>query len=364
MKKLLIIILLAAGGLFVFFQAKKDQSAENTPAPQSAPGQEVEVVVSDLNIPWDVDFLPSGEVLITERPGNLLVITGTERKVIKISGVVHTAEGGLLGIAVHPRFSENHWIYLYLTSTEGGRTTNRVERYVLSVADSAVSERKVIISGILGSAVHDGGQLEFSPDNFLFITTGDAGDERLAQDKTSLNGKILRVQDDGSIPKDNPFGSAVYSYGHRNPQGLAWDSEGRLWATEHGPSGTETGNDELNLIEKGKNYGWPVIRGSQTRQGMETPVIESGRNETWAPAGLAFWEGRLYFAGLRGQALYAYDPGRAELKKFWAGRYGRLRAVKRGPGGLYVTTSNRDGRGNARSGGDKLLLIKDSGILK
>ena len=212
--------------------------------------------------------------------------------------------------------------------------------------------------------MHDGGQLAFGPDEMLYISTGDANIQNLAQDKNSLNGKILRLHDDGSVPDDNPFGNAVYSYGHRNPQGLAWDDNSSLWAAEHGPSGLETGNDELNLIEKGKNYGWPVIRGQEAKAGMEKPVIESGRNETWAPSGLAFFAGRLYFAGLKGETLYAFNPGNAELKKYFAGQYGRLRAVKTWLGGLYFTTSNTDGRGNPTGGDDKLILIRVSGILK
>ena len=216
------------------------------------------------------------------------------------------------------------------------------------------------MQGIRGSSVHDGGQLAFGPDNLLYITTGDSGQGQLAQDKNSLNGKILRVRDDGSIPEDNPFGNAVYSFGHRNPQGLAWDDGGRLWATEHGPSGIDggRGQDELLFIEKGQNYGWPVIKGDAVKDGMTTPVIHSGTAETWAPSGLAFWKGRLYFAGLRGETLYSYDPGVRKLTRYFAGEYGRLRGVTAGSKGLYITTSNRDGRGQVRAGDDLLILLR------
>ena len=325
--------------------------------------ESIEVLVSNLEVPWDIDFLPGGQMLVTERPGKLVLIDQAQH-VIPISGVRQTAEGGLLGLAVHPEFASNHYIYLFLTSQENGALVNRVERYRLS--GNKVSDRTVILEGVRGNSVHDGGQLEFGPDKLLYITTGDSGQGNLAQDKNSLNGKILRIKDDGLIPEDNPFGNAVYSYGHRNPQGLAWDDKGQLWATEHGPSGIDggTGMDELNLIEKGKNYGWPVIKGDAARQGMVTPVIQSGANETWAPSGLAFYQGKLFFAGLRGQTLYEYDLHSGDLKKYFVKVYGRLRAVKAGPEGLYITTSNRDGRGTPKAGDDKLILIPGFEALK
>jgi len=183
------------------------------------------------------------------------LLVDKEKQVIEVEGVEATGEGGLLGLAVHPQFVENQYLYLYLTSKEEGGVVNRVERYRL--VENQLEEREVMVVGILGAAYHDGGRMEFGPDGKLYITTGDAGQPNLAQDKESLNGKILRINDDGSVPEDNPFGNQVYSYGHRNPQGLAWDSQERLWATEHGPSGLQTGNDELNLIVKGRNYGWP-----------------------------------------------------------------------------------------------------------
>ncbi|OGE76307.1 MAG: hypothetical protein A3C85_01455 [Candidatus Doudnabacteria bacterium RIFCSPHIGHO2_02_FULL_48_21] len=372
------IFLLIAGFALVFAVIKYNQPAEEntiiTPAPPPSPqvAAPLEIIATGLQIPWDVDFLPDGEILVTERPGNLLVID-QEKKVIKISGVRQTAEGGLMGLAVHPEFSKNRWIYLYITSQSGRGVINRVERYRLENND--LSERTVIIDNIPGSEVHDGGQIEFGPptpagsgqvEHYLYISNGDAGNQSLAQDKNSLAGKILRLRDDGSLPADNPFGNAVYSMGHRNPQGLAWDSSGRLWSTEHGPSGLQTGHDELNLVEKGKNYGWPLVRGDEERAGMTKPFIHSGASETWAPAGLAFHNGKLYFAGLRGQTLYAADSQNAAagLQKFFMKTYGRLRAVKSSAEGLYFTTSNRDGRGQPKDGDDKLILVRDPGALK
>jgi glucose/arabinose dehydrogenase len=224
-----------------------------------------------------------------------------------------------------------------------------------------LQEDKIILNNIPAGTNHDGGRIKFGPDGYLYITAGDAGEQDAAQDINALNGKIHRVKDDGSIPPDNPFpGSSVYSYGHRNPEGLAWDDKGRLWATEHGSSAT----DEFNLIEPGKNYGWPVIRGDETRDGMVTPVINSG-SETWAPSGVAYYQGSMYYTGLRGVSLFqaVINGTSATLKRHLQGAYGRLREVVVGPDGFfYVLTSNRDGRGNPVSGDDKLIRIDPRGL--
>lgn len=321
--------------------------------------QEMEIIATGLEIPWDIAFLPDGRMLVTERSGKLLMV-GKETKTIKeIEGVMHKGEGGLLGIAVHPQFEKNNYIYLYLTTLDNGDIANKVERYTL--VKDVLGNRKVILSGIRGSSNHDGGQLAFGPDGYLYITTGDAENPDLAQDKNSLNGKILRIKDDGSIPQDNPFKNAVYSLGHRNPQGLAWDVSGTLWETEHGPSGFQTGYDEINRIEKGNNYGWPVIRGDAKKEGMVSPVLQSGGRDTWAPAGLAYRNGSLYFTGLRGEALYEAKINKdntVTLVVHYKKEFGRLRGVTVGPDGkLYVSTSNKDGRGRVKEGDDKILRI-------
>src|SRR3989344_2299693 len=322
---------------------------------------DIEVVAENLEIPWEVAFLPSGELLVTERPGRLLKI-GQDKKVFQISGVRHIGEGGLLGLTLHPDFENNNLIYLYLTSTDNGEVVNRVERYKLE--NDTLTNREVILEGIGGASNHDGGRIKFSPDGFLYITTGDAQNSKLSQDTNSLNGKILRVTADGEIPSDNPFGNAVYSYGHRNVQGLAWDSEGRLWATEHGRSGILSGLDELNLIEKGKNYGWPDIQGAETKAGMVSPIIHSGASETWAPSGAEFFNGSIFFAGLRGETLYQAKLSEGKvtsLIKHFSGEYGRLRTVRLGPDGyLYVLTNNRDGRGDPKTDDDKIIRFKTS----
>ncbi len=329
----------------------------NPASTQAGPVEEV--VAKDLRAPWELVFLPDGSMLVTERAGSVVRITPT-KATIPVAGVVAVGEGGLLGMALHPDFQNNQRVYVYATTRVGGALTNRVESYRLE--NNTLRDRKSILENIPGSSNHDGGRIAFGPDGYLYITTGDAEKPELAQDVTSLAGKILRVRDDGSIPESNPFGNTVYSYGHRNPQGLAWDDQGRLWATEHGPSGLQSGSDELNRIESGKNYGWPVIRGVETKVGMVSPVVNSGTKETWAPAGMAYANGKLYFTGLRGQSLYVGKinaDATVDLSVQLRNTYGRLRAVVLGPDGfLYITTSNTDGRGKITAGDDKIIRLK------
>jgi len=316
-----------------------------------------EIIARDLKIPWEVVFLPSEEILITERPGNLLII-GENKENIEILGVTHNAEGGLLGMALHPDFQENSFVYLYITNKKNNIISNRIERY--KFVDNSLTEKEIIIEGIPGAPYHDGGRIEFGPDGLLYVTTGDATKSELAQDIDSLAGKILRLKGDGSFPEDNPFGNAVYSYGHRNPQGLAWDSEGNLWSTEHGRSGRLSGMDELNLIKKGNNYGWPIIQGDEAKEGMETPKANSGPDETWAPAGMVYHSGSIFFSGLRGETLYEAQIENGEvikLKSHFRKEFGRLRAVVKYNDDLYISTSNTDGRGKVKEGDDKIIKI-------
>ena len=335
-------------------EPKTETNAEKTEPEIKTP--DIQIIAQNLQIPWEIAFLPTGEMLTTERPGNLLKI-GLDKTVIKIEGVQHVGEGGLQGLALHPDFANNNWLYLYLTTKPDDSLINRVERYKL--VGNTLTEKTVIIDNIPGAQYHDGGRLKFGPDNKLYITTGDATQSSKAQDLNYLGGKILRLNDDGSIPQDNPFkNSPVYSSGHRNPQGLAWDNLGQLWATEHGRSAPLSGYDELNRIEKGKNYGWPVIQGGEAKQGMVTPVINSGPNFTWAPAGAIYLDGSIFFAGLRGEALYQYNLETKEFKTHFFKDFGRLRAVVVGPDGfIYVSTSNKDGRGEVKEGDDKIIKI-------
>jgi len=354
-------IIVITGTLNSWFFKPTDSSIEpgiSTDKKSQTAKDPVEVVAAKLTVPWEVAFLPNGDLLVTERSGTIKRI-GTDNKTYTVGNVEQTSEGGLLGMALHPKFSENNWLYLYFTTKTGDTLSNKIERYKLT--DSGLTERTDIVTGIPAASNHDGGRIAFGPDGYLYVTTGDAGNQSNAQDKTSLAGKILRLQDSGTPVADNPFGNAVYSYGHRNPQGLAWDKDGQLWATEHGPSGTESGHDELNLILKGSNYGWPTIRGSQTQEGMEAPEAHSGSEETWAPAGMAYHDGSLFFAGLRGQTLYQAKIGQnnqVTLKAHFKQTYGRLRAVVAHDGYIYFTTSNTDGRGQPKTNDDKILRIK------
>lgn len=326
---------------------------EPTPTPEL-----ISTAVQNLQTPWEITFLPDGRLLITERSGSLVLIDADSER-IPIVGVLEQGESGLLGLALHPEFDQNGLLYLYMSYQGAGSLLNRVERYQFD--GKVLSDRMVIIDQIPGDVNHDGGRIEFGPDGLLYITTGDASYGPNAQDINSLAGKILRLHDDGTIPADNPFGNAVYSYGHRNPQGLAWDEQGQLWSTEHGPSGLGSGYDELNLIEIGGNYGWPDIQGDQTRVGMISPRLQSGGNETWAPGDLEIVDGVAYFTGLRGSTLYSVplnDIRPETLQRHFASEYGRLRALRLGSDGLlYVGTSNRDGRGSIRAGDDKIFRI-------
>lgn len=342
----------------IFAVGKIAHETEKQPLVAQQLEKDTEVIAENLNIPWGVAFLPASpaggpndEILVTERPGTLLLIKNRQK--ISIEGVEHVGEGGLLGIAVHPDFNNNRYVYLYYTySSTSDNTLNRVVRFQLE--NSKLTIEQVIVDVIPGAVNHNGGRIKFGPDKFLYIATGDAQNPSLAQDKNSLAGKILRVTDEGKVAPGNPFGNLVYSYGHRNPQGLTWDNQGRLWATEHGSQAL----DELNLIEKGVNYGWPVIQGDQMREGMVSPIIQSGSTTTWAPAGATFLDGSIFFGGLRGEALFEYKIADKSLKKYFQGQFGRIRAVVLGPDGyLYLTTSNTDGRGSPKEGDDKLIKV-------
>ncbi|MEE9398884.1 MAG: PQQ-dependent sugar dehydrogenase, partial [Dehalococcoidales bacterium] len=237
---------------------------------------------------------------------------------------------------------------------EGENLANRVVRF--KKQGNSLIDKTIILDNIPGATNHNGGRIKFGPDGLLYITTGDASIPDLAPNINSLAGKILRLNDDGTIPVDNPFpGSPVFSFGHRNPQGLAWDVQGRPWATEHGSRAT----DELNLIEAGKNYGWPVIRGDEAAEGLESPVIHSG-GETWAPSGMAFLNGSLFFAGLRGQSLFeaVIEGQTVTLRRHLNKDFGRLRDVVVGPDDfLYLLTSNLDGRGVPTANDDQIIKV-------
>lgn len=322
----------------------------------------ISIVAQDLKIPWSLVFLPDGSMLFTEREGQVRKIDRKNSIMSSPIGVLSqvkaVGEGGLLGITIHPDFIRNSFVYLYYTyKANNQNTVNRVSQFIYT--DDALSHERVIVDTIPGAANHNGGRIKFGPDGFLYITTGDAQEPSRAQDIHSLAGKILRVTDEGKPAPQNPFNNHVYSFGHRNPQGIAWDEKGRLWATEHGRSGLQSGLDEINLIERGKNYGWPVIQGDEKKEHMVSPVLHSGV-DTWAPAGGDFIGASLFFGGLRGKALYEAFTGADTivLRTHFLGEFGRMRDVVRGPDkALYITTSNRDGRGDPKAHDDKIIKV-------
>lgn len=359
-----IICLIVLGGFVYWRSSESKQTAEQSPeeSPSNLGNIQIEEITQNLDTPWGIVFLPDGTMLVTERPGRIRLVDPKvkgEAKIIKsLSQVKEIGEGGLLGIALHPNFAEENYVYIYYTYTgDDNSTLNKVVR--MSYREENFGDEELIVDRIPGAPNHNGGRIKFGPDNFLYITTGDAQNPSRAQDRNSLSGKILRVTDKGEVAPGNPFGNMVYSYGHRNPQGITWDNEGRLWATEHGRSGALSGLDEVNLIEPGKNYGWPEIQGDEKQNGMETPRIHSG-NDTWAPAGLAYKDNSLFFAGLRGQAFYeaVINGPNLKLKEHFKGELGRLREAVVGPdNSIYITTSNQDGRGNPHEDDDKILKI-------
>lgn len=324
--------------------------------------RELEVVAKNLDVPWALAFLPNGDLLFTERAGNIKLIEKGFTKppvlITKIADVFQNTESGLHGIAVHPDFPNEPYVFVYYTyqAVEGDsiNNLNKVVRFkfnsTLLDEGATLSGETIIIDKIPGANFHDGGRIKFGPNKNLYVTTGDATNPSLSQNPDSLAGKILKIS------KDNLKENAVvetFSIGHRNPQGIAWDDKERLWEVEHGSSAF----DEINFIEKGKNYGWPEIRGYEEKEDMEKPTLHSGQG-TWAPAGMAFLNGSLYFGGLRGQALYQYDIEKKELKTHLKGQLGRIRDVVLGPDKLlYITTSNRDGRGTPSARDDKIIRL-------
>jgi glucose/arabinose dehydrogenase len=339
------------------------------------PDLKIEVVVGGLDTAWAIDFAPDGRIFLTERPGRIRVVGGGRLlpepwMTLEVAAV---GEAGLMGLALDPQFSQNRFVYVAHTyRATNGRMQNRLVRLREDPKTNKGSLDKVLIDNVAGANNHDGGRVKFGPDGKLYWTMGDAQTTRLAQSLSSLNGKILRLNVAGTIPTDNPFpNSYVYSYGHRNPQGLAWQPKTqRLYSTEHGPSGFQgCCRDELNYIEPGKNYGWPEIRGDETREGMVPPVANAGTSETWAPAGATFvsrgpWAGSLLFTGLRGQTLYRVvldfnDPRKvAMFERLLYRQFGRLRDIAEGPdGNLYLLTSNRDGRGSPKDDDDRVIRL-------
>lgn len=337
----------------------------------------VETVVTGLEVPWAFAWMPNGDMLVTERPGRVRLIEKGKLRtepVFVVSDVEPSGESGLMDISVHPEFAKNHFVYLGYAYNKDGRRV-KVVRYKYSGGN--FTEPKVIIEDLPSAANHAGMRARFGPDRKLYVTTGDATDWDLAQDNMSLAGKTLRLNDDGTVPSDNPFvgrqgyRAEIYSTGHRNAQGLAWQAGTNLmFQTEHGPSSFEgrgSGADEVNIVERSKNYGWPTIWGTKTQAGFEAPLLEY--SPACAPASAAFYngdklpafKGNFFFGCLRGaRIIRVVLDGRKVVSQenLLSGTFGRIREIAEGPdGNIYFSTSNRDGRGSPAKDDDRIMRV-------
>nr|WP_255643300.1 PQQ-dependent sugar dehydrogenase [Actinoplanes polyasparticus] len=306
-----------------------------------------EEIATGIDVPWGLAFLSGGDALIAERDsGRILRVTGEgePQPVYEVPGVAASGEGGLLGIA-----ARGEWVYAYFTAADD----NRIVRFRLGNE----SAPEVVFDGIAKAGFHNGGRIAFGPDGLLYVGTGDAGETGDSQDPASPNGKILRLTPEGEPAPGNPTaGSPVYSLGHRNVQGLAWDGDDRLFATEFGQNDL----DEVNLIEAGRNYGWPEVEGEgDTDGGRFTNPLVTWATSDASPSGLAIAGDTLYVAALRGERLWTVPiegDGLGTPAALLTNEYGRLRTVAVAPdGSLWLTTSNTDGRGDVRDGDDRIL---------
>ncbi len=337
----------------------------------------IETVAKGLEVPWGIAFLPNGDLMFTERPGRVRIVKNDKLQseaVFRVPDVEPSSESGLMDISLHPDFESNNFVYLAYAYSKDGKFV-KVVRYKYD--GTTLIEDKVIIDQIPAAPNHAGTRARFGPDGMLYVTTGDATDWELAQRTDSLAGKTLRLEPDGAVPSDNPFvkngayRAEIYSLGHRNAQGLAWHpTSGLMFQTEHGPSGFEGrggGADELNIVEAGKNYGWPEIWGQTKKAGMEAPLLEY--TPACAPASLMIYrgdkfpsfKGDLFFGCLRGTRMMRVKvDGRRVVgqQPLLNNNLGRIREVAEGPNGeIYVSTSNRDGRGSPDDTDDRILRI-------
>ena len=353
---------LAVAALAVLLLAGCTTVPQSPPLPESTVGADglagpvtpvgtPESIATGLQAPWSVVRLESGSTLISERDRGVVVdltSDGELRDVAAIEGVVHDAEAGLLGLAV----LDEEWLYAYFTTA----SDNRIERFALEGEPGAYSlgAGEEVLTGLAKASNHNGGRIAFGPDGMLYATVGDAGQPDRAQDVTSLNGKILRMTPDGDVPDDNPGDSLVYSMGHRNPQGIAWDSTGRLWASEFGQNTW----DELNQITAGGNYGWPDVEGDGGAPEFIDPV-QQWTTEEASPSGLAIIGDTLFMAGLRGERMWRVDPSTGAVDDWFVNSFGRLRDVVSGPDGtLWFVSNNTDGRGTPAPGDDRLYQVQ------
>lgn len=314
---------------------------------------EPEVIADHLEVPWSIERV--GEIFyIAERPGNIVKIENgkVERQAVELKQPLFTAsEAGLLGFVLAPDFKQSNHAYAYYSYEDNTGQFNRI--ITLHLENGIWREESLLVDRIPSAAWHSGGRLKIGPDGMLYATTGDASTPEIAQNVESLSGKILRVNLDGTIPDDNPYeNSYVYSYGHRNPQGLTWLPDGTLYVSEHGQSA----NDEINKIEAGENYGWPTIQGVEEAEGMRAPLFTSGSESTWAPSGMDHYNDKLYVAALRGNAILEFNLKTEDYEAAIEG-FGRIRDVRIEGNELFFITNNLDGRGSPQENDDKLYRV-------
>ncbi|OZM55991.1 hypothetical protein CIB95_14185 [Lottiidibacillus patelloidae] len=313
-------------------------------------------VITNLQVPWEIAKV-GNTFYITERAGFIVENSGNNVSRLKVNfkkQLSQQGEGGLLGFQLAPSSTNEGFIYYtYIDGSSIFNSVAKVERRANEWIETAT-----LLDRIPGAVIHNGGRIKIGPDGMLYVTTGDAAQKNSAQNLNSLAGKILRMTLNGQVPNDNPYrGSYVYSYGHRNPQGLAWNETGtKLYASEHGPIGF----DEINEIVPGGNYGWPIIKGNEKRPKMITPLFHSG-SKTWAPAGMFYKNGELYVATLRGSQILAFNVEEKTVESLFSG-VGRIRDIYIENKKTYIITSNKDGRGNPTPKDDRFIMIE--GLVK
>ncbi|WP_243355565.1 PQQ-dependent sugar dehydrogenase [Bacillus litorisediminis] len=351
-KSILLIMLCSMVALTACKNEESSQSEKDDDKAIVTNGREGTILIQNLQTPWSIQK-HRDTFYISERTGYIYVYdgeSGNRQSVQLQKQLAQTREAGLLGFYLKPNFEDSREAFAYYTYQEGDRLFNRLT--VIKQVDNQWQEQTPLLDQIPADTFHHGGRIKIGPDQKLYVTVGDGLNPDAPQDINSINGKILRMDLDGSIPPDNPFqNSYVYSYGLRNPQGIAWDSQGFMYSTDHG----QTALDEINRIQAGKNYGWPVISGNQQQSGMEPPLIHSG-NTTWAPSGMDIADRTIYFAALRGEGVYRYNIDSNQVDKVVQG-YGRIRDVWIDDATLYFVTNNTDGRGNPDLADDKLVAI-------
>lgn len=342
--------------------ASPSAPADGRTPPAKGTVEVLRTVTEGLKSPWGLAPLPDGGLLVSSRDDGTITRvdgkTGRKTELGKVSGVSPAGEGGLLGIALSPGYASDHMIYAYFTSA----SDNRIVRMLYDghkPAGEQLGAPDTVFKGIPKGYIHNGGRIAFGPDGMLYAGTGESGRRGLAQDRKSLGGKILRLTPEGEPAPGNPFpDSPVYSYGHRNVQGLAWDDKQRLFASEFGQDTW----DELNAISPGGNYGWPDAEGRSAGSRYRDPIAQWHTDEA-SPSGIAYVDGVIWMAGLKGQRLWRIPlngtKASADPQAFLTGKYGRLRTVVAAGGGkLWLVTSNTDGRGDPRSGDDRILELR------